>query len=294
MPQSPDPAWDVFVAHAGPDVVPAHGLADALGAHGLRCFLDADRLRGGARWPIELKRTLARSAVIAVIVSKHSDAAFYLQEEVAIAISLHRRSPEAIRVVPVLLKGTKQSHLPYGTFSLHSVRLGNDGWPGVAEAIATILHDLPQRSPGPALANSARLLDDLWAGLEPALQGKGHGVPDDYRLRFAADGEDVVGRFRQGGEAQRVTRAQLKRRLKKEQLRHIEVLERSMEINKAIWDERYPNRVLDRRSRRAANEAAAALAEDLSGVLDAVEQAGLWLDDHYLDVRQVVGHHAPR
>jgi hypothetical protein len=65
-----------------------------------------------------------------------------------------------------------------------------------------------------------------------------------------------------------------------------------MEINKALWDERYPNRVLDKRSRRLANEAAAALAEDLSGVLDTVEQAGLSLDDHYLDVRQLVSERA--
>lgn len=289
--KQPAGGWDVFLAHAGPDLPSAQDLASALADRGLRCFLDAHSLRGGDGWPIDLKRALAQSAVIAVLVSKHSDEAFYLQEEVAIAVSLHRSSPHATRVLPVLLRGATRSHLPYGTFSLHALRFGKGGWPTVADALVAIVKDLPRRSPGPALANSARLLDVLWAGLEPALLGKGQGVPDAYRLRFAADGGDVVGRSRDGGEVQRVTRAQLARRLKKEQLRHVEVLERSMEINKAIWDERYPRRVLDRRSRRKANEAAGALAEDLSAVLEAVEQAGLWLDDHYMEVRQVVQQH---
>lgn len=294
MPNNPAVEWDVFLAHAGPDLSSATSLANALAVHDLRCFLDADRLRGGDSWPVDLKRALAQSSVIAVLVSKHSDGAFYLQEEVAIAVALHRRSPAATRVVPVLLKGARQNHLPYGTFRLHSVRVGNDGWPGAAESLATIVRDLPRRSPGPAIANSTRILDELWSGIQPALTDKSGREPDAYRVRFAADGDDVVGRRRDGGEAQRITRAQLARRLKASQLRHIEVLERSMEINKAIWDERYPNRVLDKRSRRAANEAAAALAEDLSGVLDAVEQAGLHLDDHYVDVRQVVRNHARR
>jgi hypothetical protein len=293
MPRSRETGWDVFVAHAGPDLPAAKELSEALSdRHHLRCFLDADQLREGDRWPLLLKRALARSRVIAVLVSRNSDRAFYLQEEVAIAIALHRSNPAAIRVLPVLLKGARQQDLPYGTFALHSVRHDRNGWPRVADRIAQVIAELPVRPPGPALARSTRLVDELWAGMEPALTDRSRRVPEAYRLRFAADGDDLVSIRRDLGEQQRVTRGQLARRLTAEQRRHIEVLERSMEINKAIWNERYPNRVLDRRSRRAADDAAAALAEDLGSVLNTVEQAGLYLDDHYLEVRQIVTDHA--
>jgi hypothetical protein len=293
MPKRRTARWDVFVAHAGPDLPSAKSLSDALAdRHRLRCYLDADRLRGGDSWPVLLKRALADSRVIAVLISEHSDRAFYLQEEVAIAITLLRSQPEATRVVPVLLSGARQSHLPYGTFGLHSLREEDGGLPLVADALAAIITQLPVRSPGRALAHSSRLVDSLWAGMEPALTDKCRRVPEEYRVRFAADGDDLVAIRRDVGEAQRVTRAQLARRLSADQLHHVEVLERSMEINRAIWDERYPNRVLDKRSRRAANEAAAALAEDLTGVLSTIESAGLWLDDHYVDVRQIAADHA--
>jgi hypothetical protein len=280
--------WDVFVAHASQDLAAARKLSDALDGHGLRCFLDAERFRGGASWPVELKWALSRSKVIAVLVSEHSDEAYYLQEEVAIAVTLYRSAPKAVRVVPVLLEGAERSHLPYGTFRLHSLQLDEGGWPAVAESLASVVRELGDRPPGPALANATRLVDKLWSGLEPALTDRRYRVPDEYRLHYALDGEDVIAVQRAGGEQQRVTRAELERRLERDQLRHIRVLERSMEVNLAIWEERYPKRVLDKRSRRRAEEAAAALAEDLAGVLDAVEQSGLYLDDHYLDVRQVV------
>lgn len=113
-------------------------------------------------------------------------------------------------------------------------------------------------------------------------------------MRFGIDGEDLVARQRDGFELQRLTRDELHQKLTRDQLQHLEVVERSMEINKAIWDDRYPNRLLDKRSRRAAQEAADALADDLNAVLTLTEPAGLWLDDHYSAVRAVVPSWVPR
>src|SRR5262249_50491657 len=113
--------------------------------------------------------------------------------------------------------------------------------------------------------------------------------PEDFGMRYRSDGEDLVARWRNGGEAQRVTREQLDAKLKPDLLHHVEVLERAMEINKAIWDNRHPRRVLEPQSKQVAEEAARAMAEDLAGVLDTVEAAGMWLDDHYIAIRQIVG-----
>lgn len=283
-------SWDVFMAHAGADLPSASELAEELTRrHELVCFLDARRLEPGQEWPIRLKRALASARVVAVIVSKHSDQAFYLQEEVAIAIWLFRHEPEATRVVPVMRRGAKKKHLPYGTFSLHALQEDERGWTPVADAINGIIKTMPSRGAVASFANSLRILDDLWAGLEPALTDKDERRPAEDRMRFMADGEDLIGRFRDGHEQQRVTRSELDARLSDKELRQLHVLERSMEVNKAIWEAKYPNRVLDKRSRRGAEEAATALAEDLAGVLDLVKRSGLYLDDHYKTVRNVAG-----
>ena len=56
MPRSREAGWDVFVAHAGPDLPAAKSLSDALAdRHQLRCYLDADQLREGDQWPVLLK-----------------------------------------------------------------------------------------------------------------------------------------------------------------------------------------------------------------------------------------------
>jgi hypothetical protein len=236
---------------------------------------------------MRLKRALAASRLVAVLVSKHSDNAFYLQEEVAIAICLHRKDPDAFRVIPVLTQDAEREHLPYGAFSLHALHVDERGWPPVAGAIHAVLVTMPARSAAISLANSVRIVDEVWAGLEPALTDKDRRLPGQFRMRVATDGADLVSVRGDGGPQQRVARKELDERLSEEALEHLRVLERSMEVNRALWQAKYPDRVLDRRSRRAANEAADALAEDLTGVLDLVEQSGLYLDDHYLEVRQI-------
>jgi hypothetical protein len=286
-------SWAVFIAHAGADVAAARALAHELDvAHGVPCYLDAERLGGGDRWPTRLKEALASSRVIVVLVSDHSDAAYYQQEEVAIAIALMRDRPDVYRVVPVLVAGATQFEKPYGTFLLHHLQQTGDGWADVAATLAEMVAEAP-RSPTESIVSSTRMVDDVWARLEPALTDRRARVPEEYRARFASADGDVV-RLLHGTEDQRVTRDELEQRLSPEQLRHIEVLERSMAVNVALWEERYPERVLDGRSRRLAEAAVDALGEDLAGVLTTVEDAGLWLDDHYLEVRSIVSAHSRR
>ena len=283
--------WEVFLAHAGADVDAARALALELETrHGLRCFLDAARLRGGDVWPIRLKEAIVSSSVIVILVSNHSDRAYYLQEEVAIAVALMRDHPDDYQVIPVLVAGAAQFHKPYGTFLLHHLEQDRDGWGDVAVSLAEAARR-PRRSPTESMVRSTKDFDRLWARLEPALTDKDRRVPEEFRATFDYDSGDVV-RLTHGREDQRVTRDEFENRLTAEQLRYVRVLERSMAVNVAIWEERYPERVLDKRSKRLASEAVDALRADLDGVLRTIEQAGLWLDDHYLEVRQVLIEHS--
>jgi hypothetical protein len=61
-----------------------------------------------------------------------------------------------------------------------------------------------------------------------------------------------------------------------------------MEANWALWKKAHPQRVASAPDRRTAEEAIAAMSEDLKAVLDAVERAGFQLDDHYLAIRSLV------
>src|SRR5262245_45473337 len=184
--------WDVFIAHAGADVAAARALSAELTARRLTSFLDAAQLRAGDGWPSRLKAALARSRVIAVLVSRHSDRAYYLQEEVAIAVAISRKQPSSVRVVPVVVRGADQMHLPYGTFTLHALYEERGGWSAVAHAVATLLEELPSLQRSGAISRSSELVDEIWAGLEPALLDRAPRLPEDYGVRYQSDGEDLV------------------------------------------------------------------------------------------------------
>ena len=223
--------------------------------------------------------------MIAILVSEHSDSAFYLQEEVAIAVRLLRGNPEAVRVVPILLHGTRVDDMPYGTSILEFLSEQSGGLGGVAAGLDEIVRTLPERGPGISLGRASEGVDEMWVRTERAVSIVPSTVPSQHRLRFHPDGADLVASSTASPIALRVTRGELESRLTGAQLAHIAVLERSMEINKAIWDERYPKRLLDKRNRRKAEEALVAMGDDLEDVLSMIEQSGLWLDDHYVEIR---------
>jgi hypothetical protein len=105
-------------------------------------------------------------------------------------------------------------------------------------------------------------------------------------LRYAADGAELV--MRRGGQEQtRLTGADLERVLRPDQLSHIAVLERAMWVNKIVWEGAHPLRVLDPSQRSLADEALKAMGDDLAGVVNVLEDAGLVLDDHYLAIRDI-------
>jgi TIR domain len=132
--------YDVFLAHAGPDLPIAVRLYDQLIAHpdGLRVFLDARTLELGQAWDIELPKALRRSRLIVVLVSQRIEAAWYAREEVALAIELARKPDAAQRVIPVFIDGNPTENVPYGLRIIHGLSLPDVTVEGAARKLAEL------------------------------------------------------------------------------------------------------------------------------------------------------------
>jgi TIR domain len=285
--------WDFFIAYSSRDGERAGALRRRLIRTGARVFRDREGLAVGAPWGEALKTALARSRRTVVLISRHSRKAHYQQEEIAIAILLVRQKPRAYRVLPVLLEGGRLTDVPYGLLSLTLLREDQLGLDGVARALLTSLKE-PSPTSGPAsLGRSVAILDQVWSEVEPVLLDKPHRVPEQFRVRYLTEGQDLVMRDH-GKELKRITRGQFERKLTSDQLDYVETLERSMEVNRALWKREYPRRSLNRTSKSGVKKAVAAMAQDLEGVLRMLTTAGFWLDDHYESVRGIVTNPALR
>ncbi len=144
---SPPPIeWDVFIAHAGPDRVVAESLFDLLQAKA-RVFLDSRRLQPGDLWNQVLPRAQERSYMTVVLLGENPDRAYYLQSEIASAISLARIDGERHRVVPVYLGGEQgRARTPYGLNLQHGIVI--DATTTLAQAADQILGVISQRKTG--------------------------------------------------------------------------------------------------------------------------------------------------
>src|SRR2546427_21008 len=95
-------------------------------------------------WQLALQEALEASRAMVVLVSTHTDDAFYQQEEIVRAIQLTRDNPWAHTVIPVILEKLPQGavSMPYGMGSLQAqdaTRPG--GLKRVAAELGAWLHD---------------------------------------------------------------------------------------------------------------------------------------------------------
>lgn len=279
--------WDFFIAYSSQDKTAATTLHRLLTRRRTRVFLDRHRLLPGATFGPALKKALAGSRLTVVLISRHSDKAWYQQEEIAIAIRLAREQVTAHTIVPVLLSGARLSDVPYGLNRLTLIRQDDSGLNKVAQDLVTSLKRLPRRQETAMLGRAAGILDDMWSDIEPVLIDPKRRVPKEFRMRFVNEGPDLLS-TEQGKKMKRITAQQFRKKLTASQLDYVETLERSMEVNRAIWKKEYPKRVISRASKQRVEHAVAAMAEDLRGVLHMLVTAGFRLDDHYCDVRRIV------
>jgi hypothetical protein len=137
--------YDFFLVHAGGDTRQAEKLFDLLSLRA-RVFLASRSLLPGDRWDGTVPDAQRRSRVTVVLVSRHTDAAFYQREEIAAGIDQARRGdPPGHRVVPVYLAGRPPT-IPYGLRALHSITVSGKVTLDVA---ATRLLDLLEHTPAP-------------------------------------------------------------------------------------------------------------------------------------------------
>ena len=128
----------MFVAYAAPDRQRARALYDGLRAEGLEVCFDQAVLRPGDNWHDDLPRHLRSSTVVVALVSQHTGAAHYENEELIMAIDQVRR--EGGRLVPLRLQAG--APLPYGTGALHALDyLDDDATPSVVAAIADVVRN---------------------------------------------------------------------------------------------------------------------------------------------------------
>ena len=112
--------YDFYIVYATPDRRQARDLCWFLQDNACKVFLDEQDLGPGDRLPPALREALEASRVIVVLVSTHTDDAFYQQEEIGRAIQLARDKPRAHTVIPVILEklpGGAMS-MPYGMNTL--------------------------------------------------------------------------------------------------------------------------------------------------------------------------------
>jgi hypothetical protein len=114
--------YDFFIAYASPDRRQAERLSWELKEQQCAAFLDK-QLPLGVPWPPALHEALEVSRAMVVLVSTHTAASWYEQEEIVRAIQRARQQPAQCTVIPVLLDG--QPHgtatMPYGTGMLQAL-----------------------------------------------------------------------------------------------------------------------------------------------------------------------------
>ncbi|MCG6869047.1 MAG: toll/interleukin-1 receptor domain-containing protein [Gammaproteobacteria bacterium] len=150
-PRAPCPApeggaWDVFLAHAGPDGAAADQLYEILAEGGLSVFLDSRCLRLGERWDDVIPTALTAARMVVVLVSKRTRDAYYAREEIVLAIAVSRRPDSSSRVIPVYLDCLPDDPRDwlYGLQRLHGLAAADAGWPqGVADRISELFEDEP-------------------------------------------------------------------------------------------------------------------------------------------------------
>jgi hypothetical protein len=154
--------YDLFLAHPSANQATAGALFDLLPSD-VRLFLTSRSLQPSDEWDQEILTAQRASRAIVLLISRHADAAWYLGAEVITALALHRTSPDAHRLVPVLLEpGIAVPLSIRHVAAIDATAVG--GLVGVADRIRTLV------------AESRRLGPPVGRISEPARSGQTDGI----------------------------------------------------------------------------------------------------------------------
>jgi hypothetical protein len=235
-----------------------------------------------------LPQAVKKSRVSVILISVKSKQSPYLQEEIIRAIDHFIDAPASRSIVPVLLPGATLENVPYGLRSFQFLGLRNETLEEIAILLLDLLASLKGRRNASLLANSMRLIDRIYAKAETYINDVGgSGPPRVYRSRYITEGDDLVERG-YGQERKRITGSELDTKLSATDRAHLEVLERSMEMHYAIWEEKYPERSTNPKAKSIVRNAILEMENDLNEVLSFIESCGFRLDDHYRSFRSAI------
>jgi hypothetical protein len=134
--------WDFFIAYASPDQTAAETLFELLSPP-FRVFLDRRNILPGDDWRSRLSAAQSQATVTLVLISSHTDIAYYQRDEIARAIELTRREDGPHRVVPILLDEPADTvQLPYGLRLKQAISVTDaGGLAGVANRLKSALQN---------------------------------------------------------------------------------------------------------------------------------------------------------
>lgn len=144
-----------------------------------------------------------------------------------------------------------------------------------------------------AVTSAIGLIDKIADQVEHFItKGKEPMVSKQHRMSFEREGNAIVSKY-QGKKRQKITAKELQK-LPEATLRHIQVLEHSMENHYSIWSAVYPQLALaidpiaKAKVELQLRDVIAGMKVDLDGILDFLKQSGFYLDDHYQHIRSLV------
>jgi hypothetical protein len=151
--------FDFFIAHAGGDKKTAERLYEVLKPHA-KVFLANRDVAGGASWAHRIDQAQKRSACTLAIISKHTEQATYLEDEIRLAIDEWRRTKGAHAVIPLYVHGipSHQGDMPYGlrTFQGRSLKTA-DFDETIAQLLSRTTAELPLALPRPSRFTKGRI-----------------------------------------------------------------------------------------------------------------------------------------
>jgi hypothetical protein len=145
-----------------------------------------------------------------------------------------------------------------------------------------------------AIASGIGLIDKIYDQVVGFLsREKRPAVPEEHKLKIEERDSEVVASYH-GQVVKTITAADLQR-LPEPMLRHIMVLEKSMQNHYDLWAAVYPQRdaspdpLVNAKVDQQLKGIVSAMKDDLFGILSFLESCGIRLDDHYVHIRHLVG-----
>ncbi len=134
--------WDIFIGYPGPDILIARQLYDLL-KNRCRVFLDTECVLLGHSWMKIIQDALLASRISVFLISSSVPKAWYLNDEISLAIKLYREKKHL--VIPVYLDGKpdQPEDSIYGLVNLAWCdALADGGVSGVSKKIIERLDEL--------------------------------------------------------------------------------------------------------------------------------------------------------